>query len=267
VNYKERYGQWAIIAGASEGTGAEFARLLAAGGMSCILIARRTGPLEALADELRASHGVEAITASIDMALPDASDRIIEVAGNREVGLVVFNAGSDFNGSQFLDLDIDGWMALVNRNVITTMKGCHHFGRAMKKRGRGGLLLVGSGAANKGYAYNAVYCATKAFEMNLSDGLWAELAPHGVEVLSLLLGVTDTPGLHRYFEALGTPMPAKMASAREVAELGLARLPHGPVCSVGYADDQVVGSGLSAAQRREEVKRSSAYIVEFMGKA
>src|SRR6516225_9119260 len=81
----ERYGPWAVIAGASEGTGRAFARQLAEAGLNCVLIARREAPLQALAEELRAAHGVEVVTASIDLSQADAFARIEAAVGAREV--------------------------------------------------------------------------------------------------------------------------------------------------------------------------------------
>src|SRR5690349_16129249 len=94
MTFREKYGPWAIVAGASEGTGRSFAHRIAAEGLSCILIAR-DGPLEDVAREVRAAHGVECVTARIDLSLPDAAERIIGAAGDREIGLYVSNAGGD----------------------------------------------------------------------------------------------------------------------------------------------------------------------------
>ena len=68
ASLKSRYGPWAVIAGASEGLGAEFARQLAAAGINCILVARRAPVLETLAADLRKHYGIEAIGAAIDLA-------------------------------------------------------------------------------------------------------------------------------------------------------------------------------------------------------
>lgn len=76
MDFAERYGPWAVIAGASDGTGRAFARRIAAHGVNCILLARRQPLLAQLAAEIRAESGVECLTASIDLAAPDASERI-----------------------------------------------------------------------------------------------------------------------------------------------------------------------------------------------
>src|SRR5262245_24127713 len=183
MSFADRYGPWALVAGASEGTGREFARRIAASGVPAILVARRAQPLAALADEIKAESGIECVTATIDLAARDALDRVVAAVGGREVGLFVCNAGADPNGSRFLDRDASVWLELVQRNVVTTMQCCHHFAELMKARGRGGLLLVNSGACYGGGSFLAAYSASKAFMLCFGEALWAELRPHGVEVL------------------------------------------------------------------------------------
>ena len=86
-------------------------------------------------------------------------------------------------------------------------------------------------------------------------------------MLSYNLGTTDTPGLRTYLDKLGAPIPGQMAGAREVAELGLARLPEGPVCNWGVPNDEAGPSGQSADQRRARVETASGYVKAFMGVA
>ena len=253
MSFAERYGPWAIIAGASEGTGRAFARKIAAQGVRCILIARREAPLRALADEIRAESGVECVTATIDLAAPDAHARIVAAVGDREVGLYIGNAGSDPNGSRFLDRDIGAWTDLVNRNVMTTMQCCHHFGGLMRARQRGGLLLVGSGACYGGSSFLAVYAGSKAFEMCMAEGLWAELRPFGVDVLYFALSTTDTPAFHALLAEKGLSAPPNLASPDAVAQVGLARLPHGPIRNWGQEDDVAGMSPNSPDVRRARI--------------
>ncbi|MFT3965062.1 MAG: SDR family NAD(P)-dependent oxidoreductase [Sphingobium sp.] len=249
----EKYGPWAVIAGASEGTGSAFARRLAAEGLKLVLIARREGPLAALAEELKAAHGTECVTASVDLARPDAVERIAELTEGREIGLYVSNAGADPNGSGFLGTDAKAWLDLVNRNVVTTMLTAHLLAAPMKARGRGGVILVGSGACYGGARGLGVYAGTKAFDLCFGEGLWAELRPHGVDVLNLILGRTDTPELRRWLEARGAPVPEGLALPEDVARVGLERLPHGPVHNWGLEDGEQGYALQSAAARRERI--------------
>src|ERR1700743_1377846 len=86
MTFVQQYGPWALVAGASEGTGRAFARKLAADGVPSLLIARRAAPLAALADEIRKESGVACATATIDLSAPDATREIVAAAGDREVG-------------------------------------------------------------------------------------------------------------------------------------------------------------------------------------
>jgi uncharacterized protein len=251
--FVDRYGPWAVIAGASEGTGSAFARKVAESGVNCVLIARREAPLAALADELRGAHRVDCVIASIDLAATDACERIVAAVGSREIGLFISNAGADTNGSRFLDRDISAWVELVQCNVMATMRCCHHFAAPMRARGKGGLLLVNSGACYGGASSMAAYSASKAFTLCLGEALWAELRPHGIDVLNLVLGRTDTPAFRKLLAEKGMPVPDNIASPEDVAQIGLARLPHGPVHNFGLADDVAGFAPNSAAARRERI--------------
>jgi short-subunit dehydrogenase len=262
MNLREQYGPWAVITGASEGTGAAFASRLADQGINLILVARREGPLQELAEALRAK-GVKCVTASADLTSPEAAGAIVAAAGTREVGLLITNAGADTNGSAFLDAAIASWDSLVAMNVTTTMRLAHHFGQAMRLRKRGGMILVGSGACYGGLNGIAVYCASKAFVLNLAEGLWAELRHHGVDVLNLILGRTDTPAHRRLMERNGQPIPEGMALPDDVARIGLEQLPHGPIYNWGQANDLVGYAPNSPDARRARIvaieKMSAAY--------
>ena len=265
MNFAERYGPWAAIAGASEGTGRAFARKAAAQGLNCILIARREGPLLSLAREIRAESAVECITCAADLSAADACARIAESVGSRDVGLYINNAGSDTNGSRFLDADLANWLELVNRNVVTTMRCCHLFGGRMRARGRGGIILVGSGACYGGASHMAVYSATKAFDLCLGEGLWAEFRRHGVDVLNLILGRTDTPAFRQHLAQKGLPVPPGLASPDDVAEIGLARLPLGPVHNWGLRDDEAGYALTSADARRARILAIDAATKDVFG--
>ncbi|MPS69759.1 MAG: SDR family NAD(P)-dependent oxidoreductase [Novosphingobium sp.] len=255
-----RYGPWALIAGASEGTGAAFARQLAAQGFNLILVARRLAPLNELAETILTEHGVTCLTASIDLSSNDAADRLLELAEDREIGLLILNAGADANGAPFLDGALANWDALVMRNVMTVMRACHHFAAPMRARGRGGVILCGSGACYGGLPGIAAYAGSKAFDLVFGEALWAELQPHGVDVLNLVMGRTDTPAHRELLARQGKTLPDGCASPEDVAALGLARLPHGPICNWGLADEDAGYAGSSAAQRRNRIRQISAAI-------
>jgi short-subunit dehydrogenase len=150
--------------------------------------------------------------------------------------------------------------------VMTTMRCCHHFARAMRERARGGLLLVNSGACYGGARGMAVYAASKAFTLCFGEALWSELRPSGVDVLNLVLGRTDTPAFRQLLAQKGMPLPDQLASADDVAREGLERLPHGPVHDYGVPDDVSAFGLSSAAARRERVLRIDAATGQLFGR-
>ena len=121
----------------------------------------------------------------------------MEATADVEVGLVAYCAGADPNYEPFLANPVETALALVRRNCAVPVQVCHHFAGPMVARGRGGIVLVGSGAGLVGAPNMVAYGASKAFDMVMGEALWAELHDEGVDVLSLVLGVTDTPALRR----------------------------------------------------------------------
>lgn len=265
MSFSERYGPWAMIAGASEGTGRAFARQLAAAGIPSVLIARREAGLTTLAEEIRAETGLESVVAAIDLSAADAADKVVAAAGEREIGLFIYNAGADPNGAYFLERDLAIWMELLQRNVTTMMQCSHHFASAMRARGKGGLLLVNSGACYGGAGHMAAYSASKAFMLCLAEGLWSELKPHGIDVLTLVLSVTDTPALRALLAEKGLPVPPNAASADDVAAAGLSRLAHGPIHNFGQSDDAAGMAPNSPEQRRARVQMIDTATTRIFG--
>lgn len=238
MSFRERYGQFAIVAGASDGTGAEFCRQIALKGMNIIAIARRKAPLEEVAKQVREETGREVITAVIDLSNEDAPEQVIAAAGGREIGLFVMNAGSDPNGSHFLDKPLEDWMKLVQRNSINTMKLCYHFAKPMRERKRGGILLVNSAAGYRGSSFMTIYAASKAFVLCLAQGMWAELHKSGIDVLSFHLIMTDTPFYRRMLARNNLPLPPGTWASTDVVARALEMLPHGPSSNIGQNNDE-----------------------------
>jgi uncharacterized protein len=250
--FSDKYGKWALVLGASDGTGACFARIAAERGLNVALVARRAGLLDEVAAELRKAHGVEARAIPLDLAEPEAATRLADATADLEIGLLIMNAGADDHGRDFLDVPLEDWTALVQRNNVLTVQVVHHFGTAMRQRRRGGVILVSSDAGWGGGARIAVYSASKAFDRNLAEGLWAELAPFDVDVLSLVAPPTDTPALLRLLDRAGRPAVG-LAVAEDVARAGLDQLGDGPV----HIPHETPEGPATAASRRELALRIS----------
>lgn len=264
---KEKYGPWVMIAGASTGVGAAFARHFAALGLNCILIARRVAPLETLRQELVDKHGVEVLLLPFDLSENGVAARIEKAVEGRSIGMFIYNAGGDPYITKFLNTSASNWASLVRMNTQTIMECCHIFGGLMVERGRGGIVLVGSHAALGGVKKLSVYSATKAFGLNLGESLWAEWSAKGVNVLNLLIGATDTPHMRESMAKLNIPGIASMELAKpeDVVRAAIHHLPHGP--TLIYPDDQntAAGNKSQGALRREHVIQISATSALFIG--
>lgn len=221
------YGPWAVVAGGSEGVGAEFAEQLAAAGVNVVLIARRPGPLADVAERCRA-HGVDALVVTADLTDPASFQTVRDVTDPLDVGLLVCNAGANSYGADFVDGDLDRFLQVLTLNVNVPLVLAHHFGARMKARGRGGIITVGSLSGYLGSTNHTVYGGAKAFVRVFTEGLWLELRDTGVDVLHLVLGVTDTPAMRRAGLDFGLPGLVVGEPAAVAAE-GLAHLADGPV--------------------------------------
>lgn len=229
--FVDTYGPWAVVAGASDGTGAAFAEELAARGVHVVLVARR----RPLLDELAARLPVDTRVVVQDLSEPDAASKLADATADLDVGLVIYNAGADPYSTPLVEWPLDDLRSLVQRNCGTVIETCYHFGGRLLERGRGGVVLVTSGAAWVGGATIAPYGATKAFDLVLAEGLWAEWRPHGVDALALVLGATDTPALRRTLAEHGGDLGA-LAQPDDVARECLDHLGDGPTWSYGMPD-------------------------------
>ena len=193
ASFRSKYGPWAIVAGAAVGLGAEYSRQIAARGLSLVMIDREPGALAATADAIRGEHGVGVKTIEVDLARPDVGERVAAGVGDVEIGLLVYNAAIG-TVAPFLETPAALEDAVIDVNCRGPLRLVHALVPAMVARGRGGVILMSSMSGNFGSAQLAVYAATKAFTLVFGDAIWAELRPHGVDVLTVQPGSTRTPG-------------------------------------------------------------------------
>jgi short-subunit dehydrogenase len=222
----QSYGPWALVTGASSGIGEQFARKLADAGFNLLLVARRTDRLQALRDELFHQHGTVVELIGEDLAAADASTRIIEAIGERDVGLVISNAGFGLKGG-FNQHDAATLDAMLNVNARTPLLLLHALLPKLRARGRAGVILTGSMEGEAAFPWSSAYAATKAFVHSLGAGLYGELQGSGVDVLVLAPGSTATEahalqGISR--EALMGVMPPAAVATEALARLGRSPL-------------------------------------------
>jgi len=192
VNFLQTYGSWAIVAGASEGLGAEYAKELAARGLNLILIARREELLKSLATELAQKYKIRTKVLVLDLSSPDAAEQIIHQTMDLAVGLLVYNAAFSAVGP-FLEKTMDDHLREIHTNIHSPFKLVYLLGQRLIARKRGGVVLMSSLSAFQGSAYISTYAATKAFNIVLAESLWEEWRTHGVDVLVCISGAVKTP--------------------------------------------------------------------------
>src|SRR5262245_34396741 len=121
MSFSTRYGPWALVAGASDGVGAAFARAVAERGVNVVLLARRKAVLDEVAAEIRAATGVETRTLAVDLARPEASAAVADATADLEMGLVVYCAGADPSYQPFLAQPLDAGLAMLQRNCVVPL--------------------------------------------------------------------------------------------------------------------------------------------------
>ncbi|MCA9615125.1 MAG: SDR family NAD(P)-dependent oxidoreductase [Polyangiales bacterium] len=235
TSFRQRYGPWALVAGASEGLGLAFADECARRGLDVVLVARRAQVLEERARELSRRHGVKTYALALDLAGPGLAERARAIAAELPIGLVILDAAYAPRG-ELHDRPLDELLRAIDVNVRAPLTLARELGAPMRERGRGGLIVVSSVAGLRGTETLATYAATKAFGRVLAEGLYAELRPRGVDVLACLAGATRTPG----YEATTRRDVAPVMEPDDVARATLDALGRGPVFVPGRSNRAAV---------------------------
>ncbi|MGH2957177.1 MAG: SDR family NAD(P)-dependent oxidoreductase [Solirubrobacterales bacterium] len=205
----------ALITGASSGIGEQFARQLSDRGCELILVARREDRLENLAEELP----TEAHVIACDLGR-NAADLLGKVAKlGVDVDLLVNNAGFGAR-DRFLEIPAGRQAEMVRVNCEAVVLLTHALLGPMVERGRGGVITVASTAGMQPLPYEATYAATKAFALNLTEALNAELRGTGVKVLAVNPGPvpTEWQQVAGYEESGAEMMPGQIEADQVVRE-------------------------------------------------
>lgn len=165
----------AVVTGASSGIGAEFAKALARSGYSVLLVARRRDRLEALAERIETECQAEAEILVCDLAT-DEGCRVLEqrLQNDASLAMLVNNAGFGSLGC-FFDIPIHGQDQMHRLHVLAPMRLTHAALPGMIERGAGAIINVASVAGFLQTVGNVGYCATKAWMIHFSEGVWLEL--------------------------------------------------------------------------------------------
>ncbi len=234
-NTEERR-QAALITGTSAGIGRELATVFAEHGFDLVVVARRRHELEALAASLKAGHGVEVTVIALDLTTPGAPQTLFETVQRQgiEVDVLVNNAGINFHGD-FKDISLENHLSLIQLNIGALTALTHLYLRPMVERGYGRILNVASTSAFQPFPNLAVYAASKAYVLSLSEALSVELRGTGVTVTALCPGFTETTMLHTASATTGrlAPVPSfVVGDAAQVARDGYQACIQGEVVQV-----------------------------------
>lgn len=189
-----RYGTTALITGASSGIGASFARRLAIEGFSTlIIVARRAERLQELAQEIQGAYACRCIPVVVDLAKAGAVDELHAEVSRQgcTVDLLVNNAGFGLLGAlESLAPHRIGEMVDLNCRAVVDL--ARRFLPGMKERKKGAMIITSSVVGALPTPWFSVYAATKAFDLYLGEALHGECQGSGVDVLTVLPGLTRT---------------------------------------------------------------------------
>ncbi|MEZ4288420.1 MAG: SDR family NAD(P)-dependent oxidoreductase [Polyangiales bacterium] len=261
TKFAEKYGPWALVAGASEGMGEAFSRACARRGLNVLMIARGEEKLRAAAARIENDYGVQTRVACVDLSNREFLKGIDEACGGIELGLVVYNAAYSMVG-RFTSIALEDHLKEIDVNVRGPMMLCHHLLPSFMERRRGGIIVLSSMSALQGTAMVANYAATKAYDAGLAEGLWSEMLEHGVDVMTCLAGATATPNYLSATPQQPTDPIGKPMSADDVAEGALNDLGKMPRSTPGrrnrflsFAISRLLGKERAIRTVSRETKR------------
>jgi hypothetical protein len=180
-----RFGDWAVVTGASSGIGRVIAGELAARGLKIVAVGRSGARLNAA----RAAWKTESIAVEVDLASPDGARRVVEACVGLRVGLLVNSAGFGVGGP-LVEHTVEDELGMLDVNCRALLELTHRFGERFVAERRGAVVLLSSIVAFQGVARLANYAATKAYVQSLGEALREEWKQAGVEVLIAAPGPT-----------------------------------------------------------------------------
>lgn len=192
----------AVVTGASSGIGAVYADRLARRGYDLVLVARDAARLTALADRLARETGARTEVLQADLTnLADRARVEQRLQSDASITLLLNNAGMAVSGT-FLESDIDAVERMIALNVVAPTRLAAAVAKGFAARKAGTLINIASVLALVPEMFSGTYSGTKAYVLNLSKSLQAELGRHGVRVQAVLPGATRT----EIWDRAGTPI-------------------------------------------------------------
>jgi len=223
TEFREKYGNWALIAGAAIGLGESFCVALAKRGINLFMIDNREEQLMNLSGKLTKEYGIQTMPFCIDLFQTDAVEQIMAKMSAIEIRLMIYVAAFS-QIKKFGNYTTDDLDHYININVSTPLKLVQSFSNGLiSKNQSGGILLMSSLAGLLGMQYIVPYAASKAFTWNLAESLHHELKPFRIDVMACIAGATATEAYLGTNPKYGFLKPQVQQPAK-VTELALKNL-------------------------------------------
>lgn len=216
---KTKYGEWAIVTGASSGIGLELATQLAEAGLNLVLNSRHLDKLQEVEKQLKSNSKIEITIVASDVSETEGIDKIIQATKSLNVGLLVVSAGYGTSGN-FIDGSLNSEINMLKVNCEALLSLTHYYSQQFVQQKRGGIILMSSMVAFQGTPYSANYAATKAYVQTLAEGLAVELKPHGVNVLAAAPGPVESGFSQRANMKMSMSMTPSQVGAPILKALG-----------------------------------------------
>ena len=223
---REKYGEWGIVLGATEGVGEAFCKKLAEGGMNLVMVGRREELMREKAERFKREYGVDYKVVRADLSDPDdACTKIFAATEGLDMGFMSYVACLHHFG-RFQNTDLEDHFKMVNVNVISFLRIFHHYMKQFAAQDRGAVINVSSMTGISSSPFNAEYGAGKAYILKLTEAVACECEGTGVDVEVCTLGTTKTPSAMRNLPGgeEGAKVVALAQTPDEVADEAFAKL-------------------------------------------
>lgn len=234
-NFKNKYGSWALIAGAAEGLGEAYSLELAKKNINLIMVDHNYKALQELSHTIENKFRLQTITLHLNLKDVDAVEKMMNEIKNVKCKLLIYNAAYSIV-KPFLNLSEDELNNFIEINTKTQLKLVHQFAKYLTStKQSGGILLMSSLAGLIGMQLVSSYAATKAFSWNLAEALHYELKPQQIDVTACIAGATATPAYLKTNPTYGFLKPLVMKPS-SVAKVAIKQLGNRAIFIPGFSN-------------------------------
>ena len=188
---REKYGEWAVVTGASSGIGKAFAYHLAALKINIILVSNEKERLEAVSGDIELECEVETISCCVDLSDGSSYEKVIACSEGKEAGMLINSAAYGMQGD-FHEGKLDDFLNLIDLNIKAYVALTHYFLQGMVTRNKGAVIILSSLNAISPIGKSAVYTSTKAFDLYFGGAIWHEMQDKNIDILTIMPGATRT---------------------------------------------------------------------------